>query len=184
MTPTNQPSDHIASLANFLLQYAYTEAQIVGYSAMLKRYLEEYYFTEMQEKKFEAIMEKVQQLENVTEIHRKLLMEFNTTYVSLFTQETMYTLLDAVKKHLFSLPRIVLHTPVSLDTESISRIGAWLRSNISPTIIVSTRINPLLVAGLGIGWNTRYTEFSFDEKMRSKKEQLYSLLPTYEPTSH
>lgn len=173
----NTINNEIDTITSLILRYATSEADVARLLNVAKIFLEQYYFVESGEKTFEAGIERTKELENVTETDLKLLQEIHQYQSSSLSQSTFYQALDDLGKALYSLPRVTLHVPVRLDGLSRERIGAWIQANISPRVLVSLRVDPLLVAGCGIGWNSKYLEFSLDQKIQNKKDFLFSLLP-------
>jgi len=173
----NINASEIDTIVSLILKSARTEAEVGRVLNIIKLFLEQYYFVETGEKTFEENVKRVKDVENVTETDLTLLRQIHQYKSSSFKQESFYKALDDLAKALYSLPRVTLHVPIRLDGVSRERIGAWVQTNISPTVLVSIRVNPLLVAGCGIGWNSQYMEFSMDEKIKNNKDQLFSLLP-------
>lgn len=177
-TQPNTITGEIETIVNIFLKYTYTEAELVRGLNLIKTFLEQYYFTQVHEKSFEHALQQIQDDQNVTEIDIKLITDLYTDCRLFLTQESFYAVLDDVEKVLYSLPQLTLHLPTKLDRSSEDKIGLWVRTNISPRTILSIRINPLLVVGCGIAWNSKLTEFSFDQKAESARQSLFSLLPT------
>jgi hypothetical protein len=176
MTPQNNTSE-INTILTLFLKYSPTEGELVRNLNLVKIFLEQYYFIEGHENSFEKTITRVRDLENVTETDLKLLTDIANHHLPFFTKESFYQALDSLGRTLYRLPRIVLQIPVRLDYSSLQKISQWIRSNVSANTLLHIQINPLLVAGCGISWNSMRSEFSVDEKINMKKDSLFSLLP-------
>lgn len=170
-------NSNLATILSIILKYSPSEGEVSRNLNMIKLFLEQYYFVEGREKNFAGTLERVKDLENVTENDLKLLTEIFEEHSHYFTRETFYEALDGVAKQIYSLPKLVLQLPVRLDIENLQRIAEWVRTNVGQNVLLTIRVNPLLLVGCGIGWDSRYTEFSLDEKIQAKKAYLFSLLP-------
>lgn len=176
-TQNNSNSNEIYTTLSLFLKYNFTESQAVRSLRLLKIFFEQHYFLETMTKTFENSLEKLQQLENVTETDIKFITEAYQHHGSFFTKESFYGLLNDLGNMVYSLPRLVMNVPVRLDYDSTQKIALWLRSNLSDEILISLRVDPLLVAGCSLGWNNHFAEFSFDQRIKAKKQALFSLLP-------
>lgn len=174
-TQNNQnETDRVTSL---FLAYSPTEAEVVRNLNLVKIFFEQYYFTEGKDNSFEEAVAQVRDLEDVTQTDQELMADIFKHHLPFFPKESFYQALDSLGQVLYKLPRVLLQIPVRLDYTSLQKISAWIRSSVAANALLNIKVNPLLVAGCGITWNSRHVEYSVDEKITMRKHSLFSLLP-------
>ncbi len=173
----NTNSEPIQTIAAFILKYAYTQGQIMSRIRLIKEYMEHKYFMDNSSATGSKIIDTLLPADLATEIDREFLQAFESEYISFFNPESLYTLTDGLKKEFLKYPRVMLHLPVTLDSDAIKVIGMWIREHIDNHAIIVPFMNPSIAAGCGIGWNNYYQEYSFRTKLEQVRPQLRSLLP-------
>lgn len=68
--------------------------------------------------------------------------------------------LDRIKNQLQNLKVLRLRVAIDLPVDSLRRICAWGRQNISPDVVLDMEIDPAIVAGAEISWAGKYVDLS------------------------
>lgn len=67
---------------------------------------------------------------------------------------------------------LIIYTARELPQKEVLDLGVWVRKNINPTLFVDVKLDPSLLAGCALVWNSIYRDYSLRKRIEDNKEEI------------
>jgi hypothetical protein len=157
-----------------LLEGSLDRGVILRRIGVVRQYLEQVYFTP----------EKSSFLEwgEAHEVHSddmESLSALDETFWSSFSKETVYDVLESIRKSVGVLPTIGLYVPFELKNGESHKVGQWLRDNVNPSLVLNIHKDESIVGGCAITAAGMWRDYSIRYYMRKKRDDIVGIMTKY-----
>ena len=83
-------------------------------------------------------------------------------FFEVFTQDSLYTVLDKLSQEAKQLPTLSLTLPVVLSQSDREMIGAWVRTALGNDVLIEVDVDRTVAVGCRLVWNNQHHNYDFD----------------------
>jgi hypothetical protein len=141
---------------------------------VVRQYLEQVYFTP-ENKSFLEWCESA----NMNPDDMESLCGLDEDFWSSFAKDTMYDMVETLRKQIGDLPTIGLYVPFELKNGECHAVGKWLRDNINPTLVLDIHKDESIVGGCAITAAGMWRDYSLRYYMRKKQAEIVGIMTKY-----
>jgi hypothetical protein len=145
-----------------IAEHAYRRSDVAYRLSLVREFLEYIFFTKREtganKENVEAfIVETKKPAADAT-----FLRALPPTFLSAFTQESFYSLIDQCAEAANHMKTLSLSVPVSFTPADIEVLGTWVQKEVEPHVLIDVDVDPDIIVGCRIGWENRLHDYSFD----------------------
>ncbi len=156
----------------------YTLTTLYHRIAVLQQILEQVYFTTDDSATYaDRYSAAVAALE---ETDRVALEEWETDWLTHFSEDNVHHELSALREWAGSLPRMTIYVPVAFDAPAAAVVGQWCRAEIDESLMLEILVDPAVVGGCGVIREYTYHDLSLRAKLAADPTAIKEVLQSYE----
>jgi F0F1-type ATP synthase delta subunit len=163
--------EHLEQLKEVLFTDCFTEIEALHRLRVVRQYLEYYFFMKKEGRSFVE--------ETGLDEGDKAFAAVIHPYIALFSSETFYPVLEALKRHIATYPRLILTVPVLLEQQEENRLGQWARKHVDPKVLIVFTVDPSITTGCGITWNMKHVEYTIHQRLTEIRKELLNKIQSY-----
>lgn len=171
MNPTPQPqivTPNIDFLLDKILLGTYTYTDALRRVRTLKQYLLNQVFASA-----------LTNFSAASEADNAWLSGLGAEVYSQFTQQNIYTLSDQLEAEIKKITPLIMYLPFEIPMGEVVRVGMKLRQEHGKRFLVEFRIDPNLIAGPALVWNSIYKDYSIRAKIEENRSQILDIIKSY-----
>lgn len=107
------------------------------------------------------------------------LKSLGTDFYKNFNKTNVYEQLEAIEKEIKKIPPLIIYIPFDMPDEEKIKLGIWLRTNISPTIIYDLRFDSNLIAGCALSSRGIYKDYSLKDNIDKRRDEVISSMKSF-----
>lgn len=89
-----------------------------------------------------------------------------------FTKTNSTFELEKLGEDLKKIPVLTIYIPFETPEAESQRLGTWLKTNIEPSVIFETRIDPDLIGGSALSWKGIYKDYSLRQTLSERRSEI------------
>ncbi len=174
-------------LTKTLLATTYTKAQSLRRLRLIQDFLNFWVFTPHdQAESTQKISEFIANETNITPADQQWALQFFTDFVprignlsdQLHRNQVLSTLQQA-EENLAKTEILKLYIPFDMPGDQILRLGQWVKTNISPLVLMELHFNGELLAGCAMSWKGVYRDYSLGGQIAQNRAEILQSLTSF-----
>lgn len=113
------------------------------------------------------------------EVDTAWLSSLGADFYGQFNPQNVYELMDQVEKKLNTLQVLVIYLPFEIPQGEVVRVGGKLRAEYGQNFLVDFKIDPNLIAGCALVWNSIYKDYSVRQRIEDNRAQIINIIRGY-----
>jgi hypothetical protein len=161
-------------LTQAIMKGSFDKGTIIRRIGVARQYLEQVYFTPNQQPFGEWAPKAGVKPEDID-----VLTQLDGPFWDSFTRETMYQMLDDIRKDVGDLPTVGLYVPHRPNAPDELKYGAWLREKVNPELVMDIHVDDGVVGGCAITAAGMWRDYSVRYYMRKKRDDIIGIMTKY-----
>ncbi len=113
------------------------------------------------------------------EVDTAWLSSLGADFYAQFTPQNVYTLMDNAERELNKIPVLNIYLPFEIPQGEIVRVGGKLRTDYGKNFLVDFKIDPNLIAGCALVWNSVYKDYSVRQRIEDNRPAIINIIRGY-----
>ena len=151
---------------NTLIANSYTKPQVIKRLSLLHDFLNFWLFGSQQN--LEEALTQFQQKNPDSQ----LTSAFDSTFLNQFNRANVTERLKELSDRLNQFKVLTISLPVDFPEDQINQIGQYLRTNFKTQLLIEIKIDPMLIAGVGLSWSGSYRDYSLKAKIAQNRNAI------------
>lgn len=174
-------------LTKTLLATTYTKAQSLRRLRLIQDFLNYWVFTPHdQNEANQKITEFITNETNITPADQQWAIQFFTDFVARvgdlsdqMHRTQILSTLEAAQNNIAKTEILKLYIPFDMPGDQLLRLGQWVKTNISPLVLMEIHYNGALLAGCAMSWKGVYRDYSLGGKVAQNRAEIIQSLTTF-----
>ncbi|OGE27009.1 hypothetical protein A3H85_01245 [Candidatus Daviesbacteria bacterium RIFCSPLOWO2_02_FULL_40_8] len=158
----------IAPLLDKILTSTYTTNDVYRRIRALKQFLLNQLFASA-----------IQSFTSSSESDSAWLSSLGTEFYAQFNQQNIYQMIEALEKQVKSIQPLIIYLPFEIPEGEVVRIGMKIRTDLGKNLLLNFKVDPTLIAGCAIVWNSQLRDYSARARINQNKPQILSIIKEY-----
>ena len=88
-------------------------------------------------------------------------------------------MIEALEKQVKSIQPLIIYLPFEIPEGEVVRIGMKIRTDLGKNLLLNFKVDPTLIAGCAIVWNSQLRDYSARARINQNKPQILSIIKEY-----
>lgn len=162
-----------------LTKVFYTIQDIYLATGLLKEFFDSYLFKNERKENCRAALKKFLKEHGEFEHIVRGLLSLSDDFYEAFDSETAASIFDSLEKKAEECDQIILYIPTLLPSEETKKIGEWMRTNVTKTVLLDLKVDRFSTGGCAFVWNGVYYDFSLRYFLKKKEKEIAQMIRSY-----
>lgn len=162
------PQPNTAALLDKILASTYTTNDVYRRLRALKQFLLNQLFASA-----------IQSFSATNETDSAWLSSLGPEFYSQFNQNNIYQVLAGLEEAVKNTQPLVIYLPFEIPEGEVVRVGMKIRQDMGKTLLLNFKVDPSLIAGCAIVWNSQLKDYSARAKIVQNREAILGIIREY-----